>query len=148
MGAPGELISLPHPNPRRRTRVVSQHERSITKEVGRLTAFLSVFKTRGRERLCLTRAHTRFNRHIPCINTALKRTRRYQVASETINAHSKEAGKGRVVPIAASRCPSAGSGNDRGAEGGRSGEIVKLQCVGPTTDFRTVPSTRLTTCTL
>src|ERR1700677_4623342 len=99
MGAPGELISLPHPDPTRRTPVVSQHWCSITKDIGRLTAFLSVFETRGRERLCLTRAHTRFDRHIPCINAALKRARRYRVASEEINARSEEADKGRVLPI-------------------------------------------------
>ena len=114
----------------------------------RRTAFVGVFETRGRERLCLTCAYARFDRHITCINTALKRARRYRVASEMINAHSEEALKGRVVPITAPRSPSASSGDDRSAEGVRSREIVKLQRVRSTTDFRTVACTRLVTCTL
>ena len=59
-------------------------------EIIRLTAFLGVFKTSDCERLRLTRAHTRLHRHIPCMNTPLKRARRYRVAFGAINAYSDE----------------------------------------------------------
>ena len=130
MGAPGDLTSLPHPTSHRSALAIRHRWKC------RLTAFLGIFETGDRERLCLTRGNTQLNRHTPnYINTALKRARGYQVAFEAIIAHSDkiDIDKGRDVPVAASRRPSADLLHDRGSDGICPRKIVQVESDRSTT---------------